>query len=514
MTKANSIIKIIKEGKAQLTVPKSVFYNPVQEFNRDLSVLVVKTYLKHNVWHHRSEEKHVTNRGGMKMLDALSATGLRSIRYAKELGADGAKIRNIVANDISEPAVRIIDENIKLNEVEDKVTSSLNDAITILNASSRSFDDRFHIIDLDPFGTGAQFFDSAVRSIGEAGLLMVTCTDTAVLCGNASESSFARYGSMSMRGEFCHDAALRIILKSLESHATVYGRYIKPLLSVSVDFYVRLFIQVFTQPAETKMSATKLGQVYICKDCETFEIQRLGNHKLKDCKKQAESKNLAVKYKFKPADVILSNVCSICGGSYSLGGPIWCEAIHDEDFLNLLKRELSLDETENNLATFKRIQGLIYVCSEELNNPLLYTFDKIASKLGIQVPQSKYIYSALLNAGYKVSDSHTNKRGFKTDAPSSVLWDIVCQYAANNPDYKPKTVLAERIMKRPREKTYDFTYNPNILPDSKKLSLLRFQLNPEPRWGPMSRPSKDGDDSFDESRESKKARLDDGAESK
>lgn len=49
--------------------------------------------------------------------------------------------------------------------------------------------------------------------------------------------------------------ALRIILHSLDQRAGVYQRYIQPLLSVSVDFYIRVFVRVFTGQATVKNSA-------------------------------------------------------------------------------------------------------------------------------------------------------------------------------------------------------------------------------------------------------------------
>lgn len=47
------------------------------------------------------------------MLEALSATGLRSIRYAKEI----PNIEYIVANDLDEEAVKSISRNAKHNQV-------------------------------------------------------------------------------------------------------------------------------------------------------------------------------------------------------------------------------------------------------------------------------------------------------------------------------------------------------------------------------------------------------------
>lgn len=62
---------------------------------------------------------------GLYILEALSATGLRSIRYAKEIPG----VKEIVANDLSAKAVEDIVNNIKCNNVEQLVTPSHSDAV-------------------------------------------------------------------------------------------------------------------------------------------------------------------------------------------------------------------------------------------------------------------------------------------------------------------------------------------------------------------------------------------------
>jgi tRNA G26 N,N-dimethylase Trm1 len=64
---------------------------------------------------------------GIIILEALSATGLRSIRYAKEVKG----VKEIVANDISVKAVDDIKRNISANGVEDLVTASHDDATCV-----------------------------------------------------------------------------------------------------------------------------------------------------------------------------------------------------------------------------------------------------------------------------------------------------------------------------------------------------------------------------------------------
>jgi tRNA (guanine26-N2/guanine27-N2)-dimethyltransferase len=53
--------------------------------------------------------------------------------------------------------------------------------------------------------------------------------------------------------------AVRIVLQAIESHANRYGRYIEPLLTMSIDFYCRMFVRIRTGPRQVKRSTSKLG---------------------------------------------------------------------------------------------------------------------------------------------------------------------------------------------------------------------------------------------------------------
>ena len=79
--------------------------------------------------------------------------------------------------------------------------------------------DRFNLIDLDPYGSPAPFLDSAVQAVSDGCLLCVTAMDMAVLCGNSPETCYTKYGAIALKTGSCHEFALRILLKCLESHA-------------------------------------------------------------------------------------------------------------------------------------------------------------------------------------------------------------------------------------------------------------------------------------------------------
>jgi tRNA (guanine26-N2/guanine27-N2)-dimethyltransferase len=134
--------------------------------------------------------------------------------------------------------------NIKFNGASamSKIEPHLTDARVYMLTHPKEFD----VVDIDPYGAPSIFLDSAVQAVADGGLLMCTATDMAVLCGPNGEVCHSKYGSYPTKGKYNHEMALRILLASIESHANRYKRYIVPVLSVSMDFYIRVFVRVFT----------------------------------------------------------------------------------------------------------------------------------------------------------------------------------------------------------------------------------------------------------------------------
>ena len=87
-----------------------MFYNPVQEFNRDFSILAIREFAAL-----KSEERKAKGREfeGLNILEALSATGLRSVRYMKEID----HIKTLVANDIDPTATELMKKNFEFNGI-------------------------------------------------------------------------------------------------------------------------------------------------------------------------------------------------------------------------------------------------------------------------------------------------------------------------------------------------------------------------------------------------------------
>lgn len=292
--------KEIVEGSVTMTYPvdqeQTVFYNPVQVQNRDVSILMLSLYaerrrkrmhLKEYRKKLRTEENLTgdalkarlaeyeatldptelvrsgnTAEDGMTILDALAASGLRSIRYWKEIPG----VKHVTINDLDPAAVERARTNVSVNNLTDILTNEdrghgikiqCGDATHEMYLSRRApglremtptqllQKDQWDVIDLDPYGSAAPFIDAAVQAVRDGGMLCVTCTDMAALGGAHPETAYGRYGSMPIqRSKYLQEFALRILLHTLAVSAARYGRTIKPILSVGMAFYIRVFVEV------------------------------------------------------------------------------------------------------------------------------------------------------------------------------------------------------------------------------------------------------------------------------
>lgn len=445
-------------------------------------------------WSKRVEES--ASADGIQILDALAATALRSIRYVKEIPG----VKQVVVNDLDEAAVQAAKRNIDFNQVDpSKIRVQQGDAIGAMHASSTA-KQRFDVIDLDPYGSAAPFLDAAVQCVGEGGLLCVTCTDMGVLSGGHPETCYAKYGSMPTKGKYLHEMALRIVLHALEAQANRYRRHIVPVLSLSIDFYVRIFVRVFTSPAEVKKACTKAAYVHQSLGCGSFFLQPVGKI----------SKN-----NYNPSLTSGDGVCPQTGKRFKIGGPIWSPAIHDTEWVESLLERAKDNPGPHPPATTKRIHGMLTSVSEELPDvPLFYSLPDMCSTLHCTSPRMVDMQAALVNAGFRVSQQHKEPQAVKTDAPDDVVWDIMRCWVKKHPvnDKRKNDSPGQAILQREPDHQADFTVPSGLL---QKKTATRYQRNPEPYWGPKSRATgnkrgaaESGGASSDEKPEEKKSKPD------
>ncbi|KAG7002082.1 tRNA (guanine(26)-N(2))-dimethyltransferase [Physcia stellaris] len=585
------ILKLKKEGTTTTAKTQSVFYNPIQQFNRDLSVLAIRAFAEDlAVIRRLRKEKQIArqaqgvqqgrkrkrvgastegnnveqtldaavkrskpddldkpdpaptleetdqasvvrsepavtrdgesgNDAGLiptgpkaltspksipepkptfRVLDALSATGLRALRYAKEI----PMVTSITANDLSSAAIASIKLNVQHNVVGEVVKPTTGDARAhMYNAASSPLqaDQRlYQVIDLDPYGTAAPFFDAAVQALADGGLLCVTCTDAGVFASAGYlEKTYSQYGGLPFKGPQSHEGGLRLILHAVATSAARYGIAIEPLLSLSIDFYARLFIRIKKSPAEVKLLAGKTMVVYNCDTgCGAWTTQFLAHTKEK------KAKNGDSFYKFSLAQAPSSTPhCAHCGFKTHLSGPMWGGPLHNpwyiqrildmvplldkkiyattpriEGMLTLARDEAILDEPTSEpkspkpdppsndpaesaeIQTTQPLQAFPSLpASNRANHPFFVIPSHLASIIHCTSPSDAGMRGALMHLGYRTSRSHTKPGSIVTDAPWNVIWEIMREYARQKAPIKDGSIkpgtAGRGIMSKAREKT-------------------------------------------------------------
>ncbi len=220
-------MKKISEGKAVILVHEGriskklpIFYNPVMKFNRDLSLVLLKSL----------------KRPGLRIADPLAGSGVRSLRFLKELPKN--QIKEIHINDIKKDFLKIVKLNLGKNRLKlsKKIKLSSQDANLFL-LKNRPFD----YIDIDPFGTPNPFLDSAVKNINKNGILAVTATDTSALCGAYENACKRKYWAKPLHDCRMHEIGLRILVRKIQLVAGQYKKAVYPLLCYSKEHYMRAF---------------------------------------------------------------------------------------------------------------------------------------------------------------------------------------------------------------------------------------------------------------------------------
>lgn len=196
-------LKEVSEGKVTIRQTNddgtfSPFYNPAQELNRDLSVVSIATYFEYYESTRKLRKGQEDTQPKYSIVDAMSATGLRAVRYFKELN----NVAKIIANDLDTKAVDMIKINALKNGDETGIIEICQfDCNELLYSRKNSID----VVDLDPYGTAIPMIDSALWSLKNGGLILATFTDMQVLCGNYIDTCYYKYGSIAYKTEYCHE---------------------------------------------------------------------------------------------------------------------------------------------------------------------------------------------------------------------------------------------------------------------------------------------------------------------
>jgi tRNA (guanine26-N2/guanine27-N2)-dimethyltransferase len=352
-----------------------VFYNPVMEFNRDITVLALQAFQK---------------RAGRRIsvCEPLTGCGIRGIRLAAEVNG----LRKAILNDIDSKAAHLARLNVQRNRLTELASVSSEDANLLLSryAAPRK---RFDCIDIDPFGTPVPYLDSAIRALRGGGFLALTATDMAPLCGVHPKACIRKYGAKPLRTEYCHELAVRLLAGCLAMTAAKYEIGVEVMFSHSTDHYIRVYAVAHRGAKRADESLQQIGYVLHCFNCLHRET-RTGQ--------------------FSP----LKHECDECGSKLAVAGPMFVGRILNEEFCAEVKRQVALKR----LKQERRLVKLLSLAIDEAGAPATYyVIDKICDKLNLPIPPLTDVIEGLRAAGFQAVPTHFSSRGVRTDAPSSEM---------------------------------------------------------------------------------------------
>jgi len=359
----------IIEGDTKLLVPKKsitekvppkkpAFFNPKAKLNRDFSVIAYAAFLK--------------NFQGPKIfLEGLSGIGARGLRVANEL-----KVENIVINDLNPTALKIAEYSAKLNNLSN-VEFSEKEVCRFLSDYSRK-GERGSIVDIDPFGSPAAFFDCGIRATMHGGILSTAATDLQVLNGLFQGACKRKYGGIPVRTEYGNEIAIRLILGCLRTVAARLGVQIIPMFVESNMHYYRTYVKVLNR----RDLQENIGYVLHCKNC---------GHRKMSLEQEQE--------------------CELCKLKISIAGPLWIGKIFNKEFVQNMILEIP------DLKVDKVCEKILHKCLEESEMPGTYfTIDEIASKMKSSPPKLEKAISYLQKNNFVASVTAFSSTGFRTDA--------------------------------------------------------------------------------------------------
>ncbi len=388
--------EIVREGKVKVLVPKltafvkqpsdyapskaPVFYNPVMEFNRDIAVIAVQV-------HQKNLDREID------VCEPLAGSGIRGVRFAVEV----KNVKSLVMGDINQSAYRLANNNVQTNGLT-KVAVVKNEEANFLLSSHGAPRKRFDIVDIDPFGSPVRHLDSAVRAMRNGGLIALTATDMASLCGVHPRACMRKYGGKPLRTEYCHELAVRLLAGSLATVAAKHDVGLDIIFSHQGEHYVRVYATIGYGARKADESIEKMGFVLHCFKCFHREvIQGLFS-------------------------IARDRKCSECGSTLSMAGPLWIGSISDSQFCKMMEEETGTRKLR--LAT--RIQKTLHLIENESFGPATYfVIDDICDSLNLPVPSTMEVIECLRSEGFQVIPTHFSTRGIRTNAPASKVTNVI-----------------------------------------------------------------------------------------
>jgi len=372
---------LVVEGQTPVLVPRldpnasyppssaAVFYNPIMEFGRDINVACMQTLAE-------SQRR----KGEITYLDALGASGIRGLRVANEAHLA------VTLNDRGDAAFRLIKRNAK--------RLLLNVYVKHSDANALMSEERFGVIDIDPFGSPAPFVDAACRSASN--MLCVTATDTAPLSGAHFNAGVRRYSALPVNTEYHAETGIRILVGKIVREFVKYDKSAVPVLAHATAHYYRVYLRIERGARLADACISSLGFISHCLKCGHRYVTP-GLAPVQRCE------------------------CALCAAQPVIAGPLWLGPLYDRPFCKRVLKNL-----ENGIfGTKKQASKTIELCLNELGVATFFDYHKLLKELKCPPIPIETLIRGLRSIGYQASRTHFSGTSVKTDADVATLKGVL-----------------------------------------------------------------------------------------
>lgn len=376
------------EGSATFDVG-DLFYRPASKIIRDLGVLALAVLQRE-----RPDEP-------LQILDAMSGSGVRTLRYAQEV--DGAPF--IHANELmrGEHPLRA---NLAALEADGRCRVTSEDAIDVY-MRARLSGERYDFVDADAFGTGQPHAAEAWWAVRTGGLLYLCATDACTTAGHNPHKSLADYAGACHAFPACNEQGLRLLLGTAWREAAARRLHATPVFSFfhkpSSSF--RVMLRLHRPKVPPAAAHADLG--YAARCGESGEVWRVPTTEL-----GGAATALRPAYASEEATRVM--------------GPLWTGAMHDASFVEAMGVEADDRGWEEAAALLRTMEE---EARAEGQGALLYyhlgEVQRFLAARGLDQPPLPKLIERLRAAGHGASHSHMERKALKTSASLEEIAVIV-----------------------------------------------------------------------------------------
>jgi tRNA (guanine26-N2/guanine27-N2)-dimethyltransferase len=362
-----------------------VFFNPAAKFNRDVSIKIYKTFI--------DDKKD----GDPSFVDSMTGSGIRGLRVANEI----PKIKRIVFNDLNPFSIRVSKINAILNNVYAKC-EFYNEEICSFLSTKINYENRATIVDIDPFGTPAPYLDCVLRAVENGGMISVTATDTAVLCGVYPKVCYRKYYGYPLRTNYSGEIGVRLLVSSIALVASRLDLSVIPIFSHGYRNYIRVYCRILKSNNLANKIHERLGYVVHCFNCRNrYFVKNLFG---------------------------ISN-CNNCHKKVTIGGPLWASIMFDKELITRIRDSIVESGNQSNESKKSNLNSLLDFFTVALSEldiiPYYYVNDEVGKVLKKNVISITKIIELLKINGYQTSKTVFAPNGFKTNASITEIKKIL-----------------------------------------------------------------------------------------